>query len=281
MSSAGLSLVGFMDEPTALVHLRTFCVPPDPLDAALRLVWRQAQVALGPAVPNAGNPQILPIPGAQGAHLASLLQTPRLAQAMPQMPGVSFHLVEIDPLLAFQYTVDVDRSSHHCSTMGNPPSLDELMTLCLPLAVPPESTAVQVLPQSLLVKARCLNLQMFTQGWFPQANDTFVAGAVVGLSLPYVHVVRLNGRCYLHNGFHRVVGARRAGATHIPCIFRDVPDESSVGIKPVGTFTSALLNGPNPPTLAHFNDARACPVRLRAHSRIIHVSWAEYVAFDE
>ncbi len=211
------------------------------------------------------------------------MQTPWAAQAFQTtLQGASFQMVEIDPLLAFQFTVDVDRSKHHCKGLSSPPTPDELMSLCLPTAIIPESMQVQSLPQSLLIKARCLNLKMLAQGYFPQPNGPTVAGVFVGLTLPLVHVVRLNGKCYLHNGFHRTVGAKLAGATRVPCIVRDVKDEAEVGIKTDGsTFTSAKLNSPDAPTLAHLSAARARSVRLRAHSRIVHVSWSEYVAYDE
>lgn len=283
MASSGLSLVGFMDETAALNHLRTTCVPPDPSDVALKAVWQGAQVALGQPTQKAGMPAMTPIPAPQAPHIVTLMQTPWVAQALQTtLQGSTFNLVEIEQLLAFQTTVDLDRSSHHCKGLSNPPTLDELMTLCLPTVIVPEAMQVQPQAQSLLIKARCLNLKMLAQGFFPQPNGPTAAGVIVGLSLPLVHVVRLNGRCYLSNGFHRVVGAKLAGATQVPCIVRDVPDEQSVGIRPDGsTFSSSLLNGQNPPTLAHFTPTRACPVKLRAHSRIIHVSWAEYVAFDE
>lgn len=283
MPSSGLSLVGFMDETSAINHLRTTCVPPDPADAALKAVWQGAQAKLGVPTANAGHPAIAPIPPAQAPHIVSLMQTPWAAQALQTtLKGSTFQLVEIDPLLAFQFTVDLDRSTHHCRGLSNPPTPDELMTLCLPTALVPEAMQVQPQPQSLLIKARCLNLKMLAHGFFPQPNGPNAAGVIVGLTLPLVHVVRLNGLCYLHNGFHRVVGAKLAGATQVPCIVRDVPDEQSVGIKPDGsTFSSVILGSANPPTLAHFTPARACDVKLRAHSRIVHVSWAEYVAFDE
>ena len=129
---------------------------------------------------------------------------------------------------------------------------------------------------SMILKARSLNVRAFDRGMF---NGEFM-GITFGVSQPYVHVVRHNNRCYLHNGIHRTYGARLAGATHIPCIFRDVADHDAVGIHD-GTFPAALLESGNPPTLAHFTGARAHPVRLRSHSRYLHVSWAEYVLPDE
>jgi hypothetical protein len=241
MPSAGLSLVGFMDEQEALTHLRTACVPSDPSDAALKAVWQAAQAQLGPSISNAGNPNVAAIPAAQAPHIVTLMQTPWAAQALQStLQGSTFQMVEIDPLLAFQFTVDLDRSKHHCKGLSNPPTPDELMALCLPTAIIPESMQVQPLPQSLLIKARCLNLKMLAQGFFPQQNGPTVAGVFVGLTLPLVHVVRLNGRCYLHNGFHRTVGAKLAGATHVPCIFRDVMDEAAAGIRADGSTFSRI-----------------------------------------
>ncbi len=125
------------------------------------------------------------------------------------------------------------------------------------------------------MRSRNLNVHLSAAGLFP-AGDNTAAGIIFGLSVPLVHVVRLNGRCYLHNGFHRVYGARMAGATHVPCVFRDVPDEASAGIAPPGTFDRMLLESANPPTLAHFTNGSAHVVQLRAITRVLHISWAEY-----
>src|ERR1700733_421811 len=111
MPSAGLSLVGFMDEQEALTHLRTACVPSDPSDAALKAAWQAAQAQLGPPISNAGSPNVAAIPAAQAPHIVTLMQTPWAAQALQStLQGSTFQMVEIDPLLAFQFTVDLDRS---------------------------------------------------------------------------------------------------------------------------------------------------------------------------
>ena len=272
-----------MDEPAALKHLITACVPSDPSGSALRSVWQKAKAQLGAATPNAGSPAITAIPAGNAQHVMTLMQTPWAAQALQSnLQGAKFQMVEIDPLLAFQFTVDLERSKHHCKSLSTPPTMEELMALCLPTAMIPETLQIAPLAQSIMIKARCLNLQTIAQGFFPQPNGPSVAGVFVGLALPLVHVVRWNGKCYLHNGFHRAVGAKLAGATQVPCIVRDVSDEAAAGIRADGsTFTSAELNSSDPPTLSHFVSGRACDVNLRAHSRIVHVSWAEYVAYDE
>ena len=71
---------------------------------------------------------------------------------------------------------------------------------------------------------------------------------------------------------------RNAGATHIPCLVRDVNDAGAAGIRNNGsTFTEDLLTSGNPPTLAHFTQGRAYDVNLKQKIRVLHVSWSDYV----
>jgi hypothetical protein len=73
-----------------------------------------------------------------------------------------------------------------------------------------------------------------------------------------------------------------AGATHIPCVFRDVPTSEMAGIRTDGrTFPLSLLESSNPPTIGHFTSGRAYQIQLRAFSRIITVSWADHVVPEE
>lgn len=276
MPTAGLSLVGFLDPPQALPYFRNTCVPADPSDAALLAEWNAARANLGPATANAGHPDVQPFPAQHAGHLQPFAAHPAF-QPGSVLHGAAFHLVEIDPLLAFQLHVDSTRSAHHCRNLTNPPPIDELLTVCLPQAPPVESIQTIPGPNSVLLKARSLNVQTFAGGMF---NGEFM-GIQFGVSLPFVHVVRHNGRCYLHNGFHRAVGCRLAGATHVACVLRDVPNHAAVGIKNGVTFPSTLLESADPPTLRHFTQGHAYDVALRAHSRVLHVSWAEYVVPDE
>jgi hypothetical protein len=289
MPTAGLSLVGFMEQQAAINHLKTLCVPKDYSDAALLAEWTAAQAKLGAAFADAGQPDIQDIPAAHQAYIATLVQIPWVVQALQQqIPGTTFKLVEIDPLLAFQFTVDKVRSDHHCHPFTKPPKIEELLNACLPQVQVPEATQelTQMHPGigSAFIKAKSLNVRMLAQGIFkdPATPHQSFTGLIFGMALPFVQVVRFNGRCYLHNGFHRSVGARLAGATHIPCVLRDVPSEAAVGIRADGyTFSSQVLNGPNPPTIGHFTQGRAYDVNLRGYSRALHVSWAEWVTFEE
>jgi hypothetical protein len=48
MPTAGLSLVGFMDEPKATHHLLTACIPANPSPAAIKAEWEAARAKHGP-----------------------------------------------------------------------------------------------------------------------------------------------------------------------------------------------------------------------------------------
>jgi hypothetical protein len=284
MPTPGLSLVGFMDETQGIKHLRTDCIPPDPTDPAIRGEWQAAQARLGAPIAGAGLPLIDSIPPSHAAYILQVTQLPWVAPALAaDLAGATFQMVEIDPLLAFQFTVDTDRGAHHCNGIGNPPTLDQMLEICLPLAIKPEPLQTQKQAQSFMVRCRSANFRMVRCGELNDQTGNIVgAGVLLGNALPFVHVVRYNGRCYLHNGYHRAVGLRAAGADRLPCMFRDVPTAEAAGIRTDGlTFSEAVLTGANPPTVAHFTGGRAHEVKLRAHARVIHVSWAEYLAYEE
>jgi hypothetical protein len=288
MPTPGLSLVGFMsDQKQAIEHLRTSCIPnpPDRSDAGLISDYNLASSKLMKPFPGAGRPKLQQIPMSD-SYIVNLLQVP-WAKLFTDLisQGATFQMVEIDPLLAFQFTVDTARSKTHCSAMGSPPTSEELLNVCLPLtqsndAVHISGVGTRGAGTSIIIKSRSLNLMMALEGSLnPQTQDVW--GIQLSWTLPFVHVVRLNGRCYLHNGYHRAVGVREAGATHMPCMFRDVPDAATANIHPPGTFDLPLLESANPPTLGHFTQGLAQKVALRATTRIVQINWAQHTMFDE
>ena len=280
MPSAGLSLVGFLDPTDAIKHFRTLCVPDDPNRSDTDLIsdWNDARQALAPAPSNAGNPHIQPIPNTD-PHILDLLKNSPFGPQLTQIvsAGASFANVEAALLLAFQHVVDTDRSTHHCKQLTGTPTTAELYDLCLPVSPKQDPVHISFQPQSAMLRSRNLGVRMVAQG--PLGPNTI--GIHFGLSLPMVHVVRFNGRCYLHNGFHRVYGAWVAGATHVPCLFRDVADVNEVGLQGDSTFALPLLESGNPPTVWHFTAGGAWPVKLRAVSRFLQVNWSDHVMAEE
>jgi hypothetical protein len=229
-------------------------------------------------------------------HIQQLLQIPWAASYLnPQLSqGGSFQMIEIEPLLAYQFAIDVTRSKNRAGNLSKPPSRDELMNVCLPLSHPNDGIHIsgQGLErhQSIIIKSRSLNLSVTAEGALtipipgatpgtPPIQDIF--GIQFAWSLPFVHVTRFNGRCYLHNGYHRALQIRKAGASEMPCFFRDVPMPEAAGVQPPGTFDLRLMESANPPTIAHYARGRAARVKLRASMRVIQISWSQHTMYDE
>jgi hypothetical protein len=273
MPSPGLSLVGFLDDPDMAIGLLVnACIPSTTDMGAIVGQWQSAKAELGAPITDAGFPDIQPFPATEAAYEAELRANPQFAM----WPGAILAIVEMDPLLALQLTIDTDRSAHHATPLSNPPQLSELIKVCLPIRPTSEQINVYAGQNSLLLKARSLNVRQFSGFW-----DAQIMGIRFGVSTPWVQVVRFGGKCYLTNGYHRSSCIRQAGATHIPCVLRDVPDYSAIGMFPPAFFSQELLSSANPPTLGHYTQGRAIPISLRKHSRMIHVSWAEHAIPDD
>ena len=280
MPTNGLSLVGFMAEDAALNHLKIACVPNAGVDdAALLVDHAAAQKKLGPPTQNAGACQSAIIPPTH-PHIQALL-TGHHAQGAHAMlaSGADFRWIEVDPLLAFQHTVDLDRSAHHCHVMtGQPPTEDELFKVCLPLEQTSDSYHGSVLETSAVIRSRSLNLNIVSHGGLPGGG----VGIMFGWTLPFVHVVEYQGRAVLYNGYHRTIGSRLAGATRVPCVFRKVNTAQEASFKEDGsTFSEKVMMSENPPTISHYTQDRSFPVRLRAATRIIAINWSQHTLFEE
>lgn len=282
MPTPGLSLLGFLDQQEAINLLRSSCVVADYSDAALAIEWQAAQAKLGATAANPGNPDVHPIPTAGQVHMSQLMQQPWILGALQgTLVGSTFQMIELAPLIAYQFNVDLARSDHHNGGVAAPaPPLNTVFEMCLPLNPIVENVRSNPLPNAVLITSKGLNFQPLSQGVMQTPAGHFV-GLQVGLSLPLVHVVRHNGRCYLHNGYHRAVGLLKRGVTHAPCIFRDVPDHASIGIRPHQTFQPGLLESANPPTIGHLADGRAYDVKLKVFTRTLHVSWADHITTED
>ncbi len=271
-----------MELPQALEYLRMACKVDDASDAALEAEWKAARAKLGAAFPNAGLPAILPIPPAAMPYIAALSAQPHVAPMLAgPYAGTTFAMVEIDPLLAYQFSVDEVRQLHHHNGANTNVGLEELLELCLPMHWGLENVFQYRQQNSAMFVSHGLNFHAAQQGIMQTPVGLFV-GIQAGVSIPWVHVTRFNGKCYLHNGFHRSVGARARGATHIPCILRDVMDHASAGVVGQGmTFDAALLDSANPPTVGHYTQGRAYDVTLKTFTRTINVSWSDYVVSQD
>jgi hypothetical protein len=275
----GRSLVGFMEPGFAISYLQQTTIPADSSPDALHAVWELARAKLGAPPDHAGVPELLDIDQGHRAHLNAVAGNARLAAGFDGQP-YEFKLVEIDPLLAYQHDISIERADQLCHQLGDQPTVDAMLPVFLPTELEGIPIQMQRTDNSIVVVGRSANLRILAHGQIGVEKNigAVLLGAAIGAGSPWVHVVRFEGRAYLRNGFHRVYGAKRVGATHVPCIVLDAPSWEYVGAKGQGaTFERALLESPNPPTLAHYAEDRAWPVQLRRPTRIIEVSWAEYV----
>ncbi len=278
MPTPGLSLVGFLSQQQALEHFEQACLPSSRPQAALTAEWTDAQARLGAAIPNAGQPNVQPLPESAKAHVESVRQAAWAVPFFedPNFSPASFACVEIDPLLAYQLTVSTAHSDGHWSSLQVPPTMGDMLSICLPSEIPQTQFSTQLQRTSLVIKAHSLNLRILQLGLF---NNQF-AGIVVGTSLPLVQVVRHNGAYILWNGYHRACGLRAKGATHIPCVLRDVVNPGAVAEVLVPPM-DGLLASTNAPTVGHFTQGRAHPVTLKVTSRMLHLSWAEWAITED
>jgi hypothetical protein len=263
------------------------CVPVNPDIPALIVEWQAAQARKGAPMVS-GKPNIQDIPTANQPYVKTLMQQEWLTKFLALQPAAEFKLVEIDPLLTIHFMVDLERSTERCGALPQNPNVADLLPVCLPAKYSeekinmvrlPDGQTKQVSVGALLLTARSLNVRVVDAGYF-QAD--YKIGIQFGIPVPLVQVVRFNGRCYLYDGLHRTIGARRKGATHIPCIFRDVQSAADVGLRSDrSTFALPVLEAADAPTVGHFTQGRAYEVQLKRYKRIVHVTWAEYAIVDE
>jgi hypothetical protein len=278
-----LSLIGFLDQAPALEFLEKLCILPDPSMSARLALWNEARARLGPAFERAGDPEILELPADTLPFLQGVMSNPRFEDTVEKMPW-SFKQVEIDPLLSFQQLVYTNRAAAVTAKVSHPPALDEMLRCCLPQTL--ESVDYQVAvgpylppaPTSFAIRTKNSNLRVLQWGHrlhYKEGPEHTIGGVAFGTATPLLQVMRFNGRCYLKNGFHRMYGLRKAGATHMPCLFIEGPAWDKVGAAMAGGFDQSLLESPKSPTCAHFTEGRAYELSMRDVYRVITVTWQE------
>lgn len=271
-----VSLYGFMAESEAISYLENACILEPGAD--LVALWTEAQAGLGPATPNAGRPNVRPIPALFNAHLDRLTTEPWFQQFVADSPW-TFALVEIAPLIAPQAQVMVEHSDAQCAAVGSPPSMEELLALCLPADRKSPDIRIEAGDKGLVLSSPDLNVSSMGPLWADLPSDglfrgALLAGAVVRTRVPTVQVAKVDDRYYLNNGYHRVYCVGRKGAEYVPCVVLDF-DTLDQALGDIPAFDRDLLESRDPPTLAHFVGGRGADVRVHRLQRVISVSWTE------
>lgn len=282
MPRPALSLFGFLQPSEALQYLSATCAME--ADADLERCYEEARERLGEPLANAGQPDILRLPSDFDGYLAELSSKEWFRRAAGPEKW-EFALVQIEPLLAFQFAVDIGRSDSLTEpiTTDRDQALNQLVAACLPQEPeqPPLSVSIDAPvgggPGTVVVTSPSLNLRMLGAGNFGSVGGDYdIIGAAVGSAIPTVQVAKYRGRYYLRNGYHRAYGAGIRGFTHIPCVLFELDEFAAVNGGGL-TFSQELLESENPPTLGHFIQDRAFELPHRQFTRVITVSWSSHV----
>jgi hypothetical protein len=286
MPTAGLSLLGFMSKDLARDYLRQMCVdaPSSAVDFDRRYV--AAVNRLGPQFPRAGQPDVHPIPSSHDPYLHGVQANPRFGTAI-EIQGLgswSFKLVEIDPILVYQFGLSKDFARRHSGNLSNPPTLDQMLSVCLPQRLTGEQPIVSKHSNRVQITMKDMNFRLLGGLQYvgnPQ-DQVAVTGVFCVRATNLAQVVRYNNRTYMKNGVHRGYALRLAGATHMPCLYLEAKDWSALDAgRDRETFGRDLLESANPPCCAHFSQERATDVTLRTMMRIIEVTWSDKVVSDD
>lgn len=271
LSRPARSLVGFLDEASAVRYLTSMCVWPDNSAVTAAARWKEARALVQPISCLPGVPDVQEIPPRYDKYLRDVTQYPRFAELAGE--GASFKLVEIDPILCFQLHV-LDDVVEGFSTKGGAQSLREHLKLCLPSRVQPTPMTIKEEPDGIAIESLDLNLHLLgdAKRTKPPALGGHLTSFLWGRAFPMVHVVRYNGRCYMKNGYHRAVSLRKAGATHVPCLFTEVTSYQQMRANQPGLFGQQVLSSALPPTIGHLASAMAYPVALREYKRVIRIT---------
>jgi hypothetical protein len=196
MLVSGLSLFGFLDRETAFGYLQQQCVLQDASQANLQTIWARAKEKLGPAVPRAGEPNVRDLSLADHPSLQGVTTHPRFADTIRGLAW-SFKEVEIAPLLAFQFDVDLDKVHQVAGSVTAHASVDELLPICLPMTIGAIPFTQELIPNpqggapvGFRIKSGDLKLRMLGRARVPETvRQLDILGAVVGPSVPYVTAV--------------------------------------------------------------------------------------------
>jgi hypothetical protein len=157
----------------------------------------------------------------------------------------------------------------------NGATTQQLLERCLPLQDQGTQVNWEQDPtgRGLLIRHADFNLQTIGGTGTLTPEGALVVGAIIGQRAAWVHTIEIDGRIYLRNGYHRAVGLMEAGRTHMPCLMLK-GNRQQLGVY---NFQPQLLEGPNPPTLGHFDPATATEVQLRRTTKMIAISWSEFL----
>lgn len=232
----------------------------------------------------------VPLPPEMEVLVPALAAHPVFRRAFAVVP-VRVALVELDSLVAYQRTVNLEHVRRLRARLGPSPSPREVFDFCLPTVRPPaEAAPFRVRPAGdgeFVFTCESTDLRFLeavtlrpeqVSGYDAPGAVAGVVGLVVGFGSNFVNVISAEGRLVLNNGNHRVYALRELGLTHAPCVVQDVTRREELKVVGGGRLRrdpDTYLRGARPPMLRDFFDPLLSRrVRLVKKTRHVRVKFS-------
>jgi len=278
LPSPGRSLLGYLDDKSALVYLNNVCVGEPVGAATLDLRLRDCRERLGACPVTAGRPTIELLPSRFLPPILARLHEIK-ARAGIWQGTVRSALVEIGPLLAFQISVSTPVVNRYLAILGRSFALEDLVDLCLPTS--PASAQVNAVitrgDRCLTMRSEGPDLRVAESGVFENGR---VLGIELGTSTGLVEVADVGGVYVLTNGYHRACALQAAGVTTMPCVVWECGSFEEAGFRLNGT-TLPLGDEGRRPTVGQYVEDYSAQVILRRVRREITMWWRERMVIDD
>ena len=234
--------------------------------------------------------RVLPLPAEMQPLLPAVAAHPVFRRAFGTVPS-RVALVELDALVVYQRTVNLEHVRRLRGKLGHAPPPRELFEFCLPVEHPPgdlppfrvrpvgddeyvftcESTDLRFLEAAPLLPGQI-------GGYDAPGPVAGVIALVVGFGSNFLNVLHAEGRLVLNNGNHRAYALREAGVTHAPCVVQEVTRREELKVVGGGRLRrdpDRYLSGARPPMLKDFFDPLISRrVRLVKKTRHVRVRFS-------
>ena len=276
----GKALLGFMSWPEALSFFQADCAIGDTPEPELKAQWERSTKVIE-ELPHFEQREleVEEVPDNCREQLEVVANTPLFKSAMAQKP-YSFKLVPIDELIAFQKYVDVTYAGDITKEVKSPEDIAAAINISLPPKIE-ERFEIQFDQQTMSATITSFRRNLFITGFSAGQADPAQAPSVsflIGAGANYVQVVKLRGRYFLKNGYHRVYSLRAIGFETVPCALIEGADFGDTGAARPGFFPEDLLFSAKPPLFNYFFvDGLAAEVTLKPKMKIIRIRAEDFL----
>jgi hypothetical protein len=196
-------------------------------------------------------------------------------------------MVELDKLVVFQKTVNLDFIEKLKGEFPKNPDDDFLFNFCLSRRASPPVSVARLGPNAIqftstsndlrFLEGKPLNIEKMD--WYcPGGHAEGIFGLSVGYGPNYVNALKVGNRLILNNGMHRTYTLKAMGYTHMPCIVQHISRKEEFNITTLSNFPPEVLKditeSPRPALLKDFFDPSLMKeVKLPAKVRSVRLIW--------